>query len=175
METQARAFSQFELTIVMVIISLFLLFFTPRLKQLAERGHQAVVRGDTKALEGVLRLAQVRYSIAQLEGPVANMQGFSDGTIDFNSQGFPNSVSRGATDNAPLTDHDCVDLWNHLLDVNASTASVASDTRYHARIRPRMKQFSHTPTFYCEYLYQPVEGMNIRYFPQEGRVTYVIP
>lgn len=156
----SRGFTLVELIIVIVILGILSVSAIPRFVDLSDDANLAANDAIASALKGSIDLAKIKYSINGLSGAAINLDGFGDGSLDFNAYGWPHSTN---DDVSSRTVDMCVQLWTELLDP-APTISTGTSTEYQA-VRSPHNAWADTCYFVSDNTYR------IHYNTRTGEVS----
>lgn len=111
-----NGFTLIELIIVIVILGILAVVAAPRFINLTDDADTAVVTTIAANFEKAVKDANIRWQMSGSPGRIQNMAGFSDGTLDMSTNGWPLGLDKGnGTDNVGQGNAGCHALWNYLL------------------------------------------------------------
>jgi prepilin-type N-terminal cleavage/methylation domain-containing protein len=101
---KASGFTLIELVSVIVIVAILSAIALPSVVDLKGEAERASLRQHSSSFRTSLLFARVSWQLSGQPGLVDNLTGFGDGTVDFNSLGYPidgtsQGNSGGATNN----------------------------------------------------------------------------
>ncbi len=123
MKKQA-GFTIIELVVVIALLGILAAVALPRFLNVTDDAHNAAVEGTAGGFAAGIALAKAKAVVENaVDGDGVELEGTVNVTV--NSFGYPVGTS-GATATTALTDAECVDVWDAVLQGSRPTASSAS-------------------------------------------------
>lgn len=145
-KSTSMGFTLVELIIVIVILGILAVTAAPRFVNLTDDADLATMKTFAANLQKSVNDANLRWQISGSPGRIQNLSGFSDNTLDMNTNGWPIGLDKGsANDNVGRGDAGCTALWNYLL-VDAPSANLDSSGPF--------QSYRHTDTKSCSFVYR---------------------
>jgi prepilin-type N-terminal cleavage/methylation domain-containing protein len=124
---QQKGFTLIELVVVIAILAILAAFALPRFAQLSEQAHRSSVKATSGALAAGVALVKAQWVSNGNTGASVDVDGFGDGLVDVNANGWPVSVGSDS-DIASMGAPRCIEVWEGVMQANApSVAQTAGD------------------------------------------------
>lgn len=171
-------FTLIEMTIIIVVLGILAAAGIPRFINMSTEALRSSVAGTAASLQEAVIMMQAAVTAKGLRGPLNNVSGFGDGTVDINSVGFPaDTTSANPVSNDTMTNAKCLNVWNGILQnpptitTSAAVYSTTNPQDYRAQVvGPVINRL-------CRYTYRKVASPVRRfdYYVNTGRVIVTNP
>ncbi len=154
LKTTQSGFTLVELIIVIVILAVLSVVAAPKFIDLSDDAELAVMQTLAANLERSVKDANLRWQLLGSPGRIQNMPGFSDGTLDMSTNGWPLGLDKGSgTDNVGQREKGCYELWNYLLP-NAPRANENTSQPF--------QSYRHSGNTSCSFVYRESGDTEVR-------------
>jgi MSHA pilin protein MshB len=167
-----QGFTLIELVVVIAIVSLLAIVSLPKFAALSDAAELAQAKSIASSFNSAAKLVKLTFDSKSHKTRVQNLQGYGDGTIDTNNDGYPIGSTKGnGNENVGVGNAGCADLWRALL-INPPTVA-------HNNNNQDYRSYRHTTNRVCSYVYR-VDGdtgnrntaqLVIRYDSRDGRAS----
>jgi MSHA pilin protein MshB len=137
-----KGFTLIELVVVIVILGILAAVALPRFINATKDAHQAAVNGVSGALASGVMLVRSQFELNRNGGTQGcagtpsncqiDVQGFGNGTVDVNANGFPIGTNATGTPAATATVDAaaCIEIFQNVLQGSAPSVGTAATNNY---------------------------------------------